>query len=331
MSDGPNVLSSTELRDLQAELSKEHGFLFGSDEKLRLNVLPLGIPSLDHALDGGFAFGRITMLIGEWGSGKTLLALLAIKAAQERGISCAYIDAERSWNPEWAETLGVDVDNLLVKQPVSGQSAFDAAVDLCKRRVGVLVLDSLAELAPSDEIEADSFEDNLVGVQARMINRGLRVLKATNEETLVIIINQLRQKVGVFFGNPETLPGGLGQRYAAWQIVRVRRSDWIEEKLAGEKKQKVGYELKIVVEKSKQGAPFKEATVPFRFTGELDLVESLISVCIEKGIISKTGSHFGIPGMEGTIFGMPKLTQAVKDDPALRDRLEDELDRIIEL
>lgn len=329
MSEKPNVLTSEELREMQAELNKEHGFLFGSDEKLRLNVLPLEIPSLDHALDGGFAFGRITMLIGEWGSGKTLLALLAIKAAQERGISCAYIDAERTWNPEWATALGVDVDDILVDQPVDGQKAFDAAVDLCQRRVGVLVIDSLAELTPKDELEADSVGDALMGVQARMINRGLRVLKANNEQTLIILINQLRQKIGVMFGNPETLPGGLGQRYAAWQIVRVMRGDWITD--TEDKRKRTGYDLKIRVEKSKQGAPFKEASIPFLFTGELDFVGSLVAVCLDMGIITKNGSKFSVPGMEGTIFGMPRLIRTVKEDALLLDKLQAAIDNVEEI
>lgn len=253
----------------------------------------------------------------------TLLALLVIKAAQQRGISCAYLDVERTWNTDWARTLGVDVDSLLVLQPMAGEKAFDAAIDLCKRKVGVIVFDSIAEATPTKELEADSVGDQLPGLQARLVNRSLRVLGSYNESSLVIVINQLRESIGVMFGSNESIPGGKGQGYKMWQIVRVSRGAW---KTEGEKR--IGYDLKIGVIKSKQAQPQQEASVPFYFSGEIDEVGGLVSVALDLGIITKSGSYYQVNGLEGTIFGMPKLLKTVRESPELIERLRVEFNNV---
>jgi recombination protein RecA len=310
-----------DLEKLKQGLSKDKRvggvpLFWGSDEKLIVEVLPTGIPTFDAALDGGFAFGRISLLIGEFSSGKTLLAYMAIKQAQERGLTAAFIDVERSYDPSWARTLGVDVDNLLVSRPLTGEQAWNVAEALCKAQVGVLVMDSVAQLVATAEAEG-AMEDMTMASLARLVNKGLRKVVAVNEKTAFILINQLRQKVGIVFGNPETLPGGKGQGFIAHQIVRVRRGDWIEED-----KHRIGFQLKLKVEKSKMGAPWKEGSAPFYFTGIIDEIGGLVPLAVELGLIPKEGGWYTLPGGE-RVFGKQHLYEAVKADEAMQETLRE--------
>lgn len=315
-SDLPDVVTSEDFRDLQKELSKDLGLVWGSDDSLKLRLLPLGIAAFDYALDGGLAFGRVIEFVGEYGSGKTLLSLIAIREAQKQGISCVFIDVERSWNPDWASQLGVDIDSVAVMRPASGEAAWDAVIKLCRAGVGLVVVDSLAEMAPTKEVESDSIGDNLPAIQARMNSRAMRNVKPAIGNTIVILINQLREKVGVMFGDPRVLPGGKTTYFGPWQIVMVKRGPWHKD---GETK--IGYDLSIEVTKNKQGAPYKTATVPFYFTGELDETGSLVSLAIDIGLISKEGARYEIAGVEGSIYGMKKLLAAVKESPELIEKL----------
>jgi len=331
-----------DIDELRKDLEKSLGgrLYLGSDERLRLRKLPLNIASLDAALDGGFAFDRIVLLIGEYSSGKTLLSMLAMKEALDRNLTVGVVDAERSWTPEWAAALGIDPDKVLVARPRTGEEAFQAATAMVKRRVGVVVIDSLAVLRASGELdkpENEILSTQRVGGASQLINAGLATIMAELDGSLVFCINQLRM-TPTMYGNPETLPGGRGQRFDAWQIVRVKRGDWLEEG-TGAAKRRIGYKLKIIVEKNKQGSPFQTAEVPFYFTGEIDELAGLLDVAQQLGIIGGKPPHYvlEIPNPETgeivprKIFGRRRLLDAVRDEPEVREWLDARLAAVKEV
>ena len=191
-------------------------------------------------------------------------------------------------------------------------------------------MDSLAALSADAELavdEGETFERQFVGVQARLIGRGLRLIEAENRGTMVLCINQLRMAVGGY-GNPETMPGGKAPGFYAWQLVRVRRGAFIEEG-TGDSKRRVGYQLRIRVEKNKQGAPFKEASIPFYYTGELDELAGLMELAIERGVVRAEPPYYYVG--ERRIYGRPRLLQAIKDEPELRATIERAVDDIPEV
>ena len=323
------MMTMEELIAMRAELSKDLGveLLFGNDEKLRLRKMPLGITSLDRALNGGFAFDRITLLVGEFSAGKTLLAMMAIKAAQKLGLPCVFVDIEKTWTEEWAEQLGIRSGEVLVARPRTGERAFDVALGFVKRRVPVIVMDSLAAMRAEAELsseEDEMFEKQFIGTTAKLVGRGLSSLMAENQGSMIICINQLREKPGITYGNPETMPGGKAPGFYAWQLVRVRRGPFIEE---GDRK--VGYRLKIVVQKNKQGAPFMEAEVPFYYTGEFDELSALVEVGLETGAIVQVGGHYTIsyPNqgtgelLEERVYGKKRVLDLVRENPHVQEAL----------
>lgn len=322
-----------DMDEVYRELAKEHGgerILWGNDQRLEIVKIPLGIDPLDRVIGGGFALGRFTELIGEWSSGKSLLSFFVLKSAQERGYACAYIDSERTFDPEWAAVLGVDTEKLLVPVPRTGESAFDILSRLCKARFGVVVLDSLASLAPSARL-AEKEDKSLPALQARMINQGLMDVNAVNDTTCIVLINQLRESIGGY-GNPETLPGGKGQRFYASLMVRVRRGEWIEEDFPGrkekEKKRRVGFHLKLIVEKNKQGGghQFDHAEVPFFFSGVIDVVAGLVPMAIDMGVIRQEGANYYL--FDEKVYGRKNLVEHIAKDPNLQERLREELGKV---
>jgi recombination protein RecA len=325
------VLDRAGLEILRAELSKDKsvgGMLFwGSDERLVIEWLPTGIAPFDAAMGGGFAFGRITELIGAFSSGKTLLAYMAVVQAQARGLTACFVDVEKSYDPEWAKTLGVNTDDLLVARPRSGEQAWDMVEQMCLAGVGVVVMDSIAQLVPTAEAEG-GMDDLQVGAQARLVNKGLRKVTLANEKTIVILINQLRSAVGVRYGNPEVLPGGKGQGFVASQLVRVRRGDWIEEG-TGDHKRRIGYILMIRVEKSKLGEPWREGSVPFFFTGQMDEAAAMAPLAVELGIVTKRGATYTLPNGD-RIIGMAKLREAISADEGLQAELRQKIAEVPE-
>ena len=300
--------------------------MFGDDPSALVTWLELGIPQLDDTLGGGLAYDRLTEVIGLESAGKTLLALFAIKAAQADGKPVVFIDVERAWEPTWADSIGIDLSKVLVSQPRTGEAAFDIAhaVVQDEDNPGLLVIDSLAAMTAKAEIEDNDggMGQQFVGLHARLINRGLRELNSLNHGWAVIIINQIRENVGVRYGNPETLPGGKAQRFVAWQIIRTRRAGWIEEGI-GKDKKRVGYLWRIVIEKNKQGEPWRECTLPFYFTGAIDETASLLDVAIETGIIARKGSWYDFGDLH--VQGLKGLRDAVNADEAVFEQIKEAL------
>lgn len=330
-------LSPEELRKIQKDLSKELGgeLYFGNDDRLKLHKLPLGIPTFDAALDGGLAFDRMTLLYGQESAGKTLLAMLAIKAALEQDMSCVFIDVEKTWTNEWAEKLGIDPENVLVTRPRTVQEVFSQAIKFVRSKVGLIVIDSLAAMSSAAKLSKDvdeMYDKVQVGGNAAIINQGLADLNAENKGTLIIAINQVRENVGGY-GNPEILPGGRGQRHAAWQRIKVKRAGWLEEG-SGNNRKRIGFNMEIEVEKNKQGAPWKKAQVPFYYTGELDEVAGLIDYAVDMKVIRQESPHYYVPTPEGTeekFFGRPKMIEFVKSREDVQALIQETVNSIEEV
>lgn len=311
----------SELEQFRNEINERYkgALKFGNDPDLAPVVLATGIPSLDHILEGGLQRGQMTLITGEFSNGKSTLCLLACKQAIDAGEIAVFIDAERSYNPDWAEKLGVDTSKLLVSQPPTGEMAFDIARAMINR-AAVIVIDSLIALVPTKEVEK---EQETPGDQARLIGRGIRSFlpHMTQKKTAILMTNQMRMQIGIVFGNPEFIPGGKAQRFYSYQHIRCRRGAWIEEpfldgngktvKVGNKlKMRKLGFHMRFICEKSKGGEPFRECEVPFTFDGVFDTEAAVYDTAIELGLITKRGANYAAPGITTeTWFGAAKMKQ----------------------
>jgi recombination protein RecA len=267
-------------------------FHLGSDPNLKIGKISSGMSVLDRILGGGWPRGRVVMLIGAYSSGKTLACLHTIASAQREGCTCAIIDAEKSYCPEWSAKLGIQTNDLIVTRPNTADEAFDHIVSMLRlpEPVDVIVLDSIASLTPTPEREED-MEQQFMGLLARTVNKGLRKVVAENSRSLIMMINQTRESIGVYMGNPETWPGGKGQGFTASTIVRVKRGTFLEEG-KGEKKKRIGHNLIFRTEKNKMAPPYQEAEIPFYYSGIIDYNVGVFNIALELGIINRAGPYY---------------------------------------
>ena len=317
---------AAKLKALEAALGKiEKDFGKGSimrmgEQKVEeLEVIPTGSITLNHALGvGGYPKGRIIEIYGPESSGKTTLAIHAIAEAQKMGGIAAFIDAEHAFDRFYAEKLGVDVDNLLISQPDNGEQALEIAEQLIRSAaIDIVVVDSVAALTPKAEIEGDMGE-NKVGLQARLMSQALRKLTSTiaKTNTTCIFINQLREKIGVMFGNPETTTGGNALKFYASVRLDIRKSTPVKD---GE--EILGHLTKVKVVKNKVAPPFRKAEFEITFGDGISKIGEIVDLGVEYGIIKKSGSWFS--------YGDSKLAQGrdatkalLRDNPELCDELE---------
>lgn len=260
-----------------------------SDRPLKVSTFSSGSLAIDRALGGGFPSGRISEIYGLESAGKTTLALEAVAQVQKQGGTVAYIDAENALDPDYAKALGVDIDSLLLSQPDTGEQGLEIANALVKSSaVDLIVVDSVAALVPRQEIEGE-MGDNHVGLQARMMSQALRSFSGelSRTNTAMIFINQIREKVGVMFGNPETTPGGRALKFYSSVRLEIR---------PGKKIKKgtdiIGRQGKIKVVKNKIAPPFKRCVVNIIFGHGVDRIGELIDMASKKGIIDKAGSWY---------------------------------------
>ncbi len=284
-----------------------------------IEVIPTGCLTLDLALGiGGMPRGRIIEIYGPESSGKTTVALHAIAEAQKMGGVAAFIDAEHALDPVYAKKLGVDLENLYVSQPDTGEQALDITDALVRSSaVDIIVIDSVAALTPKAEIEGD-MGDSHVGLQARLMSQALRKLTAivNKSHTCVIFINQLREKVGVMFGNPETTPGGKALKFYASVRIDVRRTEALKD---GEGV--MGNRTKAKIVKNKLAPPFKQAEFDIVFGEGISQEGCIMDMGIQYDIIEKSGAWFSYGGNK-VAQGREKMRQYLKDNPEIRAEIE---------
>jgi recombination protein RecA len=258
--------------------------------KVKVDIIPTGALPLDIVLGvGGLPRGRVVEIYGPESSGKTSLCLSVVAQAQKLGGTAAYIDAEHAMDPEYAKKLGVNIDELLISQPDSGEQAMEVADQLVRSSaVDVVVVDSVAALVPRAEIEGE-MGDSHMGLQARLMSQALRKLTSSiaKSKTCLIFINQLRQKIGVMYGNPETTTGGMALKFYASVRLDIRRVESIKD---GDKV--IGNRVRVKVVKNKVAAPFQQAEFDFLFGFGIDREGCLLDVGVNAGIVEKTGTWY---------------------------------------
>ncbi|MBQ7368780.1 MAG: recombinase RecA [Clostridia bacterium] len=290
--------------------------------KTEIEVIPSGCLTLDLALGiGGFPRGRIIEIYGPESSGKTTVALHAIAEAQKMGGVAAFIDAEHALDPVYAKKLGVNLDELYVSQPDTGEQALDICDALVRSSaVDIIVIDSVAALTPKAEIEGD-MGDSHVGLQARLMSQALRKLTAivNKSKTCVIFINQLREKVGVMFGNPETTPGGKALKFYASMRLDIRRADTLKDADGA-----MGNRTKAKIVKNKLAPPFKQAEFDILFGEGISQEGCILDMGVQYDIIGKSGAFFNYNGNK-IAQGREKARMYLKENPEIRAEIEQKI------
>lgn len=310
------------IQDLLDAIRKDHGdgsVTLLDGKSVQVPVISSGSVSLDDILGpGGYPKGRIVEIFGPESSGKTTIALHAIAEAQAAGGVVAFIDAEHALDMKYAEALGVDIKRLVFSQPDYGEQALDIVSSLTDSgKVSMIVVDSVAALTPKAEIEGE-MGDIHVGAQARLMGQALRklVASAAKHGTIIIFINQIRMKIGVMYGSPETTPGGNALKFYASVRLDVRRKQQIQEGDTA-----VGNQCRVKVVKNKVAPPFRETELDIVWGQGIDWVSDLIGFCTLKGIIERKGSWFSL-GDRKLGNGMNAVAKALREDAVLLEQLD---------
>ncbi len=314
------------LEEVLAHIEKSYGkgsiINMGSTEKMKVDVIPTGCLALDRALGiGGLPRGRIVEIYGPESSGKTTLALHIIAEAQKIGGVVAFIDAEHALDPTYAGNLGVDLTQMYVAQPDSGEQALAIADELARSgSIDVIVVDSVAALTPQAEIDGD-MGDAPMGMQARLMSQAMRKLTPAcgKTNTLIIFINQLRDKIGVMFGNPETTTGGKALKFYSSVRLDVRRVDSVKDG-----SNVVGNRTRVKVVKNKLSPPFRQAEFDIIFGTGISSIGCILDIAVEMGLIVKAGSWFSYEG-ERVGQGREKAIDYIKNNPELYEILEQKI------
>ena len=310
---------ATALSQLDKTFGKGTVMRLGDRPEMNVEAIPTGSLALDAALGiGGVPKGRIIEIYGPESSGKTTLALHILAEAQKRGGEVAFVDAEHALDPVYASALGVDIDNLLVSQPDTGEQALEITDALVRSgAVDAVVVDSVAALVPKQEIEGE-MGDTFVGLQARLMSQALRKLAGTINKTncVVIFINQLRMKIGVMYGNPETTTGGNALKFYAYVRLDVRRIEAIKE--GGNV---IGNKTRVKVVKNKVAPPFKEAVFDIMYGQGISKWSELIDLAVQMDIIQKSGSWFSM-GDDRIGQGKDSVKAYLQERPELAEQVE---------
>ena len=314
------------LEQVMADIEKQFGkgaiMKLGGNEHMEIDVTSTGSLTLDTALGvGGFPKGRIVEIYGPESSGKTTIALQAIAEVQKAGGRAAFIDAEHALDPVYAKNLGVNINELLLSQPDTGEQALEICEALVRSEaVSIVVIDSVAALVPQAEIEGE-MGDSHVGLQARLMSQALRKLSGTinKTKTTAIFINQLREKVGVLFGNPETTPGGRALKFYATIRLDIRRGEQIK---AGD--QVIGNKTNIKVVKNKVAPPFKTACVDIMYGEGISREGEIVDIASDLNIIDKSGAWYSYNG-EKIGQGKENVKNLLKNNKELKEELENKI------
>ncbi len=318
--DKQKALEAT-LKVVEKEFGKGTVMRLSDRAKVQVPVIPTGSLTLDYALGiGGYPRGRIIEIYGQEASGKTTLALMAMAEAQKSGGSVLFIDAEHAFDPEYARLIGVDVEdgNLFIAQPDYGEQALEIMDRFVRSSaVDLIVVDSVAALVPKAELDG-AMDDSTVGVHARMMSKALRKLTGaiSKTRTVAIFINQVREKIGVMYGNPETTTGGRALKFFASVRLEVRRGETLKEGNTP-----IGHRIKVKVVKNKLAPPYREAAFDLIYGEGIDRLGELFDLAVQLKIIKKAGSWFSFEG-EQLAQGREKSLKVLREDSALRERIE---------
>ena len=321
MNDRKKALEAA-LSQIDKQFGKGSAMKFGEKPVEGIEVIPSGSLALDIALGvGGYPRGRIVEIYGPESSGKTTLTLHAIAEAQKAGLSCAFIDAEHAFDPVYAKNLGINLEEMIISQPDNGEAALEIADTLVRSgAVDLIVIDSVAALVPQVELEG-GMADNQMGLQARLMSKALRKLTSTVSKTnaTVIFINQIRMKIGVMFGNPETTTGGNALKFYASVRLDIRRGNAIKDQ-----DEVLGNETKVKVVKNKVAPPFKIAEFEIIYGEGVSRLGEIIDLAVKNEIIEKSGSWYAYKG-EKIGQGKENAKANLKENPKLAAEIEDVL------
>ena len=300
------VEAATERRDkllemTQSQVGKERVGL-GSDKKLTMEVVPIGILTVDDVLGGGLRRGRMAMVIGQESMGKTLFTQWVIKAFQEQGGVCGFIDPEKTYESQWFTRTGVNVDDLIVVQPESTEQAFDLASMWSQEGMDLIVIDSLAALTPKARVSADLNDQEFMGLQPRKVSEGLNRYTNANHKALLVCTNQMRSKLGVVYGSPDDIPGGRAMKHYASYVIKISRKGWIKD---GDTR--VGYHMGVETLKNKLAPPFQSTSIPFMYTGVVDTVVGALDLALDLDLISNSRGYY--TWREQKVHGRNKLVE----------------------
>lgn len=307
------------VEQIEKQFGKGSIMKLGEATKMNVQVVPTGSLSLDLALGaGGVPKGRIIEIYGPESSGKTTLAYHVIAEAQKRGGIAAFIDAEHALDPEYAKNIGVDIDKLLISQPDTGEQALEITETLVRSNsIDVLVVDSVAALVPRAEIEGD-MGDSHMGLQARLMSQALRKLTGiiSKSNTVVIFINQIRMKIGVMFGNPETTTGGNALKFFSSVRMDIRRTEQIKD---GD--EVIGNKVKVKIVKNKVAPPFKTAEFDIMYNEGISKVGEIIDLGVKNGVVGKAGAWYEYNGQK-IGQGREAAKQFMKDNVKIKEEVE---------
>jgi len=319
MSDRKKALEAA-LSQIDKQFGKGSAMKFGQRPVVDIEVIPSGSLALDVALGvGGYPRGRIVEIYGPESSGKTTLTLHAIAEAQKAGLSAAFIDAEHAFDPVYAKNLNINLEELIISQPDNGEAALEIADTLIRSgAVDLIVIDSVAALVPQVELEG-GMGDNQMGLQARLMSKALRKLTSTvsKSNATVIFINQIRMKIGVMFGNPETTTGGNALKFYASVRLDIRRGNAIKDQ-----EEVLGNETKVKVVKNKVAPPFKVAEFEIIYGEGVSRIGEIIELAVKHEIMEKSGSWYAYKG-EKIGQGKENAKSHLKENPKLAEEIED--------
>ena len=310
------------LSQIERAFGKGSIMRLGQNPNVDIEAISTGSLGIDIALGiGGLPKGRIIEIYGRESSGKTTLALSVIAQSQKKGGTCAFIDAEHALDPSYAKKIGVDIDNLLISQPDAGEQALEIADTLVRSgAIDVLVVDSVAALVPKAELEGE-MGDSHMGLQARLMSQALRKLTSTvsRSNTLIIFINQIRMKIGVMFGNPETTTGGNALKFYASVRIDIRRIGSIKDK-----EDVIGSQTRVKIVKNKVAPPFKIVDFDIMYGEGISKTGELIDLGVKAGIVEKAGAWFSYKG-EKLGQGRENAKLFLKENPAVAEEIENKI------
>lgn len=316
----------SDINDIISKIEKQYGkgsiMQLKSQEYPVIERIPTGCLSLDNILEGGIPKGRVTEVYGTESSGKTTLALHIIAEAQKSNQTVAYIDAEHALDITWAEKIGVNINNLLLSQPDTGEQALDIVEILTESQaVNLIIVDSVAALTPKAEIEGE-MGDSHMGLQARLMSQAMRKLTSITHKynVAVIFINQIRMKIGVLYGNPETTTGGKALKFYSSVRLELRRISTIKESSG----QNVGSKIRAKIVKSKVSPPFQQTEFSIMFDSGIDYFGNLIELAVTKNIIEKKGAWFNYKEIK-LGQGLENAKKLLKDNEDLTNEIKNKL------